>query len=128
MLPQDGEHNKVLTQLICDVDTVPPLRVRSTHGQPKAPTGRWGKSGGTDVSHGRDGTSTVPPVVFTYRRGRIFPRCAFALFNTTLISMSASGDGGCAGFWYTHAHNEAFPWQQKCHKSYLKNSLGLCNK
>lgn len=29
---------------------------------------------------------------------------------------------------HTHTHDKAFPWQQKYHKSYPKNSLGLCNK
>lgn len=56
------------------------------------------------MSRSRDATSTVPPFVLTYTVGGRFLCFVFALFNTTPISMSANGDGGCAGFGYMHTH------------------------
>lgn len=101
VLPQDGEHKrfKVLTQLMRDPDTVPFLRARSTVSPKHL------QESGVSLdrqSQARCYKQFLPLYLPIYVEGYFC--CVFALFSTTRFSTSASGDRGCAGFWYTRAH------------------------
>lgn len=127
VLPQDSEHKrfKVLTQLMRGPDAVPFLRARSTVNPKHL------REGGVSLdrqSQARCYKHSFSLCIYLYTWKDIFIVSLPCLTQHDFLHLWAEIEVVQAFGTRAHTHDEAFPWQQKCHKSYLKNSLGLCNK
>lgn len=124
MLPQHSEHegSKVLAEPMYELEPVPLLRGRTVDPKHLLCTGKGQVSlEGRSQARCRRHSSSLC----------VYPR---AWKDISLPSFTQreflhlQGETEVVQAFATHTEDEAFPWQQKCHKSYLKNSLGLCNK